>query len=230
MSSIPNGTTGPLSKRRWVLLLPWLVPTLLCGQDPNLVTDNLQYSRELFATNHLVMHVTTERGSQQQGAQYRYDRLAEVKRIAEEDGMTYAQLKGQAWLKSKDWGKSGLSVTSEKAHELDQQVQLAEAALAEPDLRDKGQGGSVWKLIDQTEENNVQTFSYERTRERPKPDGVYPRYSFVKYKDDVDGKLMLNRFVGQLRAGKEVVTLDAKFGVIIILPASAAAQGEPQKK
>ncbi|MEP6672171.1 MAG: hypothetical protein ABJF10_23615 [Chthoniobacter sp.] len=203
------------------------VPVLMRGQDPNLAPDDLKNSREAFDKNHLIAQVNVP-GKQ---LHYRYDRYAEVRRIQTDEGMEFAQPKGKAWRKSKDWGKTGTVIKGDKAAQLDNQAAIAEVPLAEPEDRDKTQGGPVWKLIDKTQENDIETFTYERSREKPRPDGVYPRFTFIKYKSDTDGKLLLYRFAGQLRMGDDVTPLQIQFGLMILLPATTVIEEvHPKKK
>jgi len=121
-------------------------------------------------------------------------------------------------------------IKGDKAAELNNQAAIAEVPLAEPEDRDKTQGGPVWKFIDKTQENDIETFTYERSREKPRPDGVYPRYTFIKYKNDTDGKLLLYRFAGQLRTGDDVTPLQIQFGLMIILPANTVIEEVTPKK
>lgn len=209
------------------LILSLLAPVLLQAQDPNLAPDNLKFSRGLFATNHLVVRGTMTRIQQDESMRFQYDRLLEVKRIATQDGLSYAQPKGQGWLKSKDWGKTGLPVSNEKARELDLFVRLAEEPLGEADSRDKSQ---IWKKVDQSEENGLQSFTYERSPVKAKAEEFYPHYTFIRYKTDTDGKLTLSRFMGAAHFGKETVSMDARYSVMIILPTGTNDTDAEKKK
>lgn len=192
-------------------------PAFLRAQDPALAPDNLKYSRAAFDKNHLIaqVNVVTQPGTV---LHYRYDRYAEVRRIMNDDGSEYAQLKGKSWRKSKDWGKTGTIVKKDKAEELDNRCDVAEVALTEPETHDASQGGFVWKFIEKGEEGDIETYTYEQSREHPRPTGVYPRYTFVKYKNDTDGQLLLYRFAGQLRSGESVTPIRIQYGLMILLP------------
>lgn len=209
-----------LSRMRFhlpILLCLIFAQALLRAQDPALAPDDLKYSREAFDKNHLIAQVNV---ATQPGAflHYRYDRYAEVRRIVNDDGSEYAQLKGKSWRKSKDWGKTGPIVKGDKAAELDNRADVAEVALMEPETRDASQGGFVWKFIEKGEEGDIETYTYEQSREHPRPNGIYPRYTFVKYKNDTDGKLLLYRFAGQLRTGDNVTPIRIQYGLMVLLP------------
>jgi hypothetical protein len=201
-------------------------PRLICAQDPTLALDDLKYSREAFEKNHLIAQVDV---ATRTPLHYRYDRYAEVRRIVMDDGVEYAQPKGKSWRKSKDWGKTGAIIKGDKAAELDNKADVAEVAFSEPVTHDASQGGFVWQFIDKGQESDIETYTYEQSREHPRPNGVYPRYTFVKYKNDTDGKLLLYRFTGQLRSGNEVIPIRIQYGLMIIMPADSIKIVEPEK-
>lgn len=210
------------------ILLALLVaaPMLLHGQDPTLAPDDLKYSRGAFEKNHLIAQVDI---ATRTPLHYRYDRYAEVRRIVTDDGVEYAQPKGKSWRKSKDWGKTGAIIKGDKAAELDNQSDVAEVAFKEPETHDASQGGFVWQFIDKGQESDIETYTYEQSREHPRPNGVYPRYTFVKYKNDTDGNLLLYRFAGQLRSGNDVIPIRIQYGLMIIMPANSIKIVEPGK-
>ncbi len=205
-------------------------PALLWAQDPTLAPDDLNYSRGAFEKNHLIAQVDV---AARTPYHYRYDRYAEVRRIVTDDGVEYAQPKGKSWRKSKDWGKTGAIIKGDKAAELDNQSEVAEVAFTEPETHDASQGGFVWRFIDKGQEGDIETYTYEQSREHPRPTGVYPRYTFVKYKNDTDGKLLLYRFTGQLRSGNDVIPIRIQYGLMVIMPANSieiVEPGKPRKK
>jgi hypothetical protein len=215
--------------RPWLAwILPWLAGALLHAQNPELFIDNLRYSREMFSAHHLVVQVIVERPQQERTTHFRYDRLAAVKRIAMDDGIAYAQRKGQAWLQSKDWGKTGLSVSGERARDLDQKVRIAELPLSLPEAEEKNRSAPGWKLVDKADENSGEIFTFERSKEKKSNDGTYARYTFIKYKGDVDGRLALHRFNGRVRLGKELLGVDLRFSLIVILPANGTTGDQPK--
>jgi len=215
-----------------------ILPAALClvfasqgvrGQDPNLAPDDLKYSREAYAANHLIARVAVA-GQADGVLRYRYDRYADLKRITTNDGVAYAQPKGKPWLKSNDWGKTGSKVKEAEAGELEWQANIAEAVFVEPEHHDLSQGGTVWKFIEKTAENDVQLFTYERSREKPNPDGVYPRLTFAKFKNNTDGKLLLSRCTGNLRGDHGLIPFDIKYDLMIMLPADTVIEVAPTPK
>ena len=68
-----------------------------------------------------------------------------------------------------------------------------------PTSNDPAQGEHVWKFIAQTQSKDGTNtyYTYELTREHPHPNGVYPRYTFMKAAGDVDGQLFLSRVHGK---------------------------------
>ncbi len=190
------------------------------AQDPAQVDSNLRYTREFAAANHLIAQVALE---EQPGKilQFKLDRYPDVIRITTADGTTFAQVKGKSWLKSKDWGKTGTKVKSDKTTELDWMLGIVEAPFAEPAHNDTSQGGSVWKLLEKITRGDVEFFRFERSREFPKPDAKYPIYTFVKYKSAVDGSLLLNHLAANLRTGDLNLPLEIKFDYLVPLPEGA---------
>lgn len=188
----------------------------LLAQDPKLAAADLRHSEQQ-GKFHLVARVSleVERGKYQR---YQFDRYKEVRRIKESDGATYAQPQGKLWLKSEDWGETGQPVPADKARELDGDARLAVGPFEKPVTHDPTQGGFVWKLVELNAKGLDQFFTYERTREHPHPDGVYPRYTFIKYKGDKDGELSLDFYTGQLRGGAHDVPISIQFDYLLPLP------------
>jgi hypothetical protein len=212
-----------------ILFLLVSAPTLLRAQDPNLAPDDLKTSREAFDKNHLIAQVNILSGPGKQ-VHYRYDRYADVRRLQTDDGAEYAQLKGKPWRKSTDWGKTGTEIQGDKAAVLNSRAAIAEVPLTPFEDRDQSQGEPVWKFIEKTHEGDLETFTYERSREKPHPDGVYPRYTFIKYKHDTDGKLLLYRFAGQLRSGDKYTPVQIQLGLMILMPANTVIEVVPPPK
>ena len=211
-----------------LLLLASLIaaPVMLWAQDPTLAPDDIEYSRGAYEKNHLIAQVDL---AGRTPLHYRYDRYAEVRRIVTDDGIEYAQPKGKSWRKSKDWGKTGAIIKGDKAAELDNQADVAEVAFTKPETHDATQGGFVWRFIENGQESDIQTYTYEQSREHPRPSGVYPHYTFVKYKNDTDGKLLLYRFAGQLRSSDGVIPIHIQYGLMVIMPANSIKIVEPEK-
>ncbi len=82
---------------------------------------------------------------------------------------------------------------------------VPDTPFATPRIRDEKQGGIVWKFIERTKGKGVEYFTYERTREHPHPDGVYPRCTFAKQPNDTDGKLLLAEQRSQMRQEDKLI-------------------------
>lgn len=193
--------------------LPW--PTFLRAQDPAKASSDLRYSEEL-GRYHLVAWVSleTEPGK---FCNYQFDRYADQRRIKEEDGTTYAQIKNKPWRKSEDWGETGPPASTDKVKALETESRIPLTVFAKPETNDPNQGGFVWRMIERQQEGSCEYFTYERTREHPRP-GVYSRFTFGKYQSSKDGKLTLYRFGGRLRDGDKSLPLNIRFDYMIPLP------------
>ncbi len=135
------------------------------------------------------------------------------------DGVAYVQLSGKPWLKSKDWGKTGSKVDKATAEDMEMFASLVEQVMEKSVHRDQSQGGTVWKLLKANTKSDPQQFTYEESRQKPRPNGFYPRYTFMKYKRDKDGKLLLWRFDGQFHLKGSTVPTKIQFDYLFIIPA-----------
>ena len=202
----------------WLLLTAGLLaPSTLSAQNPGLAPADLKFTRAAFTHNHLVARVELQ-VEKNKYVRYQYDRYPDLVRINLDGGATYAKPKAKAWLKSNDWGETGTGVNADKAAELDANAKIAELPLQEGEGLDKTQGGTVWKLANRTKRETSEYFTYEKSRERPRIDGYYPRYTFVKFKDAADGKLLRSHYSGQLRACSRLVPIEARYDLLIQLP------------
>ena len=212
------------------LIVCFAAPWASQAQDPKLAQDDLDYTKKVIEKAHLICHVSM-RFKEDKYTRYTVDHYAgDVDRIREEEG-TFARLKGKRWLRSEDWGKTGKPVTKETAAQLDEDLHVALSFLEKPETHDASQGGFVWKFIDRSAEADLEYFTYERTREHPRPTGVYPRYTFIRYKKDKDGELLLNRTKSQFVDGEHVIPVEIKFDYMFpvniqeVEPAKSKAPG-----
>jgi hypothetical protein len=90
-------------------------------------------------------------------------------------------------------------------------VSVVESIFQKPVSHNQQQGGFVWKFIEDAKKMKCETFTFELTREHPNPDGCYPRFTFVKYEGDKDGKLLLGYYDAQLRNGDQMVPVTIEF-------------------
>ncbi|HWB59956.1 MAG TPA: hypothetical protein VG733_10710 [Chthoniobacteraceae bacterium] len=209
------------------------------AQDPKLAPTDLKNFKALADKGHLIAQVELQTGEQTY-LRYRYDRYPGVVRIVEEDGSVYARAKDKGWLKSNDWGKTGDAAGKEKSAELDNFAGIVELAFAEPHPSDMSQGATVWRFIGKDEEAGFLDFTYERSREKPRKDGAYPRFSFIKREGDKDGHLILSSATGQLTMGEKLTPFEIDFDYApdavpkpqpeeLLPPAKKIASGKPLK-
>jgi len=207
-----------------------ILPLGLRAQDPNLAPDDLKFTQGVADANHLIAQVRLQVG-ENDFVRFRYDRYPELKQIKDENGFAYTQLKGKEWMKSDDWGKTGVPVKPGKAGDLDVFASMAESPLGQAVTHDNSQGKTVWKLVAKKKKVDFELYTYERSREKPKTNGVYPRYTFIKYKNDKDGQLLLEHFSAQMRSEGKLIPVEIEFGFMILMPpGSVIIEGVPSKK
>jgi len=80
---------------------------MLQAQNPEKALDDLACSEAAIKANHL-MAFTHMEVAEDQFVQYRYDRYPDAERITLSDGAAYARKTKGRWMKSDDWGKTGV--------------------------------------------------------------------------------------------------------------------------
>lgn len=192
------------------------------AQEPSLAPADLDFTREIAATYHWVAWVSLEM-EENTYTNYQYDRYPDrpsapgVERIKADEGV-FARAKGKPWLRSDDWGDTGTPVAADLAQKLDLYANVADAQLAKPKDHDASQGAAVWKFIGQTKDKTFTYYTYERSREHPRPGGVYPHFTFMKAAPDTDGRLFLCRTTAQLRSGDRLIPVTVRMDYLIPLP------------
>jgi hypothetical protein len=213
------------------LLLPVLLAIGTCGlasaQNPALAPADLKYSQNAY---HLVADVDLEfkPGSVEH---FQFDRYQEgnLERVKTSDGAAYASRNGK-WLKSDDWGDTGTPVSDELAGELATYASVVMQSFTPPQHHDPAQGGTAWKFISQSQDKDVAYFVYEESREKPNPDGVYPRFTFEKWPKDHDGSLHLSKVTGQLNSDGGPVPFAIQFDYLFPLPPGTSVKIFPTGK
>ena len=205
----------------WICSSPVIV-----AQNPQLAPEDIRYTGELMAQNHLIAHVELDMGKQKY-VRYQYDRYPDVKRITIQNGSSFAERKGESWIESEDWGKTGTAVDQSKAADLTRYVTIAELPFAPTEQHDQSQGAVVWKLIKHVPGKEYQFYTYEESRERPRPGRLYPRFTFIKYNDDPDGHLVLEHFSGNLIKNDELLPVEIGYESLILLPENTAIKIVP---
>ena len=201
-------------------------PMVSTGQNPQLAPKDIHYTKELMAQNHLIAHVELEI-EKDKYLRYRYDRYPDVKQIRMANGSSFAEPKDRPWLESNDWGKTGTEVSQSKAAELDRYFTIAELPFMPTEQHDESQGAVVWKLIKHVSEKDYEFYTYEESRERPRPNRLYPRFRFIKYKDDSDGNLVLEHFSGNLTADDKLLPVEIGYESLILLPSDTVIKVVP---
>jgi hypothetical protein len=211
----------------WILLI-WTQAAVL-AQEPSLAPSDMEFTRKIIKKYHFMTRVALEM-EDNKFTQYQYDHYpasapgGEVERIKADEGV-FARQKGKRWLKSDDWGETGTPVADELVQKLNMDVEVVSTAFAMPHDLDATQGGTVWKFIERAEDKNFTYYTYERSRERPHPDGVYPRLTFMKAAHDVDGRLFLCKMTAQLRSGgAKRIPVNMHFIYLISVPAKTQVQ------
>lgn len=55
------------------------------------------------------------------------------------------------------------------------------------------------------------------SREHPNPAGFYAQYTFVKYKDDEDGHLLLKTAIAQIKPGNTLFPVQVDYNYMFIM-------------
>jgi hypothetical protein len=176
-------------------------------------------SRKIFETNHMVVDLQLSSYDDKiPPAECHYDRyFGKVERIRLPDGATFARKEGGKWLQSDDWGESGKPVKSARANELNVFAGYAVIPLkSKGESRDKSQGATVVRLIDQqTDKEGDEELVFETGREH-QTNVNYPTYTFLRYKNAEPDDAVLYKFSGPIYSqGGGKVQLDARYGYMI---------------
>jgi len=192
----------------------------LLAQDPALAPHDLAYTREVMNHTAIEADVVLHTGSNA-SEQFIYRSTPETITL---DGKVYARTAKGEWMdRGGDGSGTPQSVASEISDELDTFAQIIRLPFAPNVTHDKRQGAFIWKKVAQTTATNCSLFTYELSREHPRPDGVYPRCTFIKYQGDTDGKLLM---VG---SEANLINDTGKLFPVTVLykyPASARQNGE----
>ncbi len=172
------------------------------GKDAAKIAAAMRESKSLADHNRFVARVAQE-VSAGQFLRYQYDRYPDVRRLKMSDGNTYASANGKHWLRSSDWGKTGTPLTAELVHECDVNAAMAELIWDDPHPKDLSQGGTVWRFVREVDHGTSKSVIYSRSRECPRPDGVYPTFTFTVWKKD--NQMLLAGMTGQMHKSGRLV-------------------------
>jgi len=168
------------------------------AQNPQLAESDLFFSS---AMPHLVAKVRLEQENAEP-ISYQFDYYTKTgwARIRLSDGTEYVRKPPAAWQKSSDWGETGTAISPDKEGELETFASVIRATFAKPENHDATQGASVWKFIREENVGDRRFYTYELSREKPKPEALYPRFIFLKTGEDTDGSLLLMQTELNLRS------------------------------
>jgi hypothetical protein len=176
-------------------------------------------SRKIFETNHMVVDLQlSSYDNKIPPAECHYDRYpGKVERIQLPDGGTFARKEGGKWLESEDWGESGKPVKSTRSNQLNVFAGYAVIPLeSKGESRDKSQGATVVRLIDQhADKEGDEELVFETGREH-QTNVNYPTYTFLRYKNADPDDAVLYKFSGPIYSQDGTkVQLDARYGYLI---------------
>jgi hypothetical protein len=159
-----------------------------------------------------------------------------VERIRLPNGGTFARKQEGKWLASEDWGESGKPVKGDRLNMLNVFASYADLPLrSKGEGRDKSQGGTVVRLIDQhpTDEGDEELV-FEMGREH-QTNVNYPKYTFLQYKNADPDDAVLYKFSGPVYSESGTrVQFDARYGYLVavkmdvVTPTPAAENSTPQ--
>jgi hypothetical protein len=179
----------------------------------------MERSRKIFETNHMVVDLQlSSYDNKIPPAECHYDRyFGKVERIRLPDGGTFARKEGGKWLQSDDWGESGKPVNSSRSNQLNVLAGYAVIPLkSKGESRDKSQGATVVRLIDQhTDKEGDEELVFETGREH-QTNVNYPTYTFLRNKNAGADDAVLYKFSGPIYSqGGSKVQLNARYGYLI---------------
>ena len=194
------------------LMIGGILPVLAAtahGQEPSLAPRDLEFTRGVVAKFHFVVWAELH-PSTHEIEKFQYDCYPwtpdkqKIERVKREEG-TFVRPEGKSWVRSDDWGATSTPVAAALLPVLNTDVNVVNVMFAPSVDYDATQGAPVWKFIRQEKsKDGVFTYyTYERSREHPRPNGPYPQYTFMKAAHDVDGRLFLRMFSAQLRSGDD---------------------------
>src|ERR1700677_3497372 len=187
------------------------------AQDPKLAPVDLANYEKTVADGHLIALVELQTG-ENTFTHYRYDRYPGVERLLLEDGSVYMRHVGDSpseakWQETADWGASagpGM-MEGKEAAKLDNYAAMIYMPFETAVHKDLSQGGTVWRVIEKSQEDGYESFTIERSREKPHKDGVYPRMGFIKPEGTKDGHLTLRWATAQVKWDADLIPVKVSY-------------------
>jgi hypothetical protein len=213
-----------------MLVVVLLSPMLARGQNPALAPADLEFTRSIVAKFHFVAWVELQTGPRQV-EKFQYDCYpwtpdqTKIERVKRDEGV-FVRQQGKPWVRSDDWGTTSSPVDPALVSVLNTDVNVVNVMFAPSADLDPSQGAPVWKFVRQEKaKDNVFIYcTYERSREHPHVNGVYPQYTFMKAAHDVDGRLFLRMFSGQLRSGDDRIPVTIRMTYLVPIPAGGRVE------
>jgi len=195
----------------------------LHAQDPKLAPADLQFTKSTIEKNHLAAKVTLEvqPDNRNKDLHYKYESYPGREQIQAPDGTTYGRKGSMPWMNSNDWGETGPVTNDQTGNELTTVARIVDLPFIVHHSSDQTQGGFVWKPISQKKDEEPQVFTYEMSREHPNADGFYPQFTFIKYKDDKDGNLLLKTAIVQIKPQDTLFPVEVDYSYMFIMPANS---------
>ena len=215
---------------RYQGLLAWfcLLQTASAVPDPSTVPADLAFTKDIEKRFHTVVWVSlrTPDGTKED---FQYDRYpkagskSEVERVKRSEGV-FARPEGKSWVRSDDWGATGSPVDKQMAAVLDTDASVAACPFFLPTNRDATQGGTVWRYVGNAAHATASEETFAESRERPKPDVEYPKFTFLKAPGDNNGRLFLCGFTANLRDEKNFIPVQLRLTYLVPIPAGSNIQ------
>ena len=215
-----NWFIAPLYTASFLLFFSIICETI--AQSPSMVPENLKFTQEISQKFHIVARVTlTDPDGTDEKFQYDLypinDQDPGMERIKRSEGV-FVRSFGGHWLRS-DGDAKGNSLDKHMVAVLDTDVNVVTASFGPGTNRDKTQGGTIWRYVGATPRGSITEYSFEESREHPKPDVFYPRYIFMKAPGDTDGRLFLCGVTANLRDDKSIIPLSMHMSYLVPVPA-----------
>ena len=107
---------------------------------------------------------------------------------------------------------------------LDTDANVVASLFRPPTNRDTAQGGTVWRYVGATSHGSASECTFEESRENPKPDVSYPKYTFLKAPGDSDGRLFLCGVTANLRDDAGIIPISVRLTYLVPVPAGSKIQ------
>jgi hypothetical protein len=216
--------------RQCCVFLIWF-GSILCAaaaQDPSTVPADLKFTKEISTRFHVVAWVTLQPhdGSTEK---FQYDRYPSnglrvgVERVKRSEGV-FARPLGKTWMRSDDWGVTGSAVDESMRAVLDTDVNVVASLFQPPTNRDSAQGGTVWRYVGAAPHGTGTDYTFEESREHPKGDVNYPRYTFLKAPGDTEGRLFLCGVTANLRDDAGIIPVSVHLNYLVPVAAGTKVQ------